>query len=293
MKSVFEVHKTDSVLGQKAGGRNLWGATSHTWSVALPVRESPLCCTNNSFSCSDRWGKKCVWPEQTNMLAQWALHTLVSPAHSICPRQGVPPDQNIQRITHSCSPFLLSQHKLSGLKYAFQTYFIYIQKIHLLTNWIHSYDPQTSHHIQVANECSLPLSSESIPRHFRGSSQGKVWVGFFCSFLGPPASSPEYQNWRLTGSEASGLKMFKLILQPPPSAWWKQRFFTKVPPWVAQRTTKKVAFSSLTGFKSSIKPNLSAWHGGVLARKPQTGSWQLPRVDSGRWKGNVAENNGC
>lgn len=169
-------HKTDSVLGPKAGGGNLWGATSHTWSVALPVRESPLCCTNNSSGCSERQGKKCVWPEQTNKLTQWALHTLVSPAHSICPRQGVPPDQNIQWITRSCTPFLLSQHKLSGLKYVFQTYFIYIQKIHLLTNWIHSFDSQTSHHIQVANECSLPLSSESIPEHFRGSSQGKAWV---------------------------------------------------------------------------------------------------------------------
>lgn len=45
---------------------------------------------------------------------------------------------------------------------------------------------------------------------------------------------------------------------------------------MAQRAIKKVAFSSLTGFKSSIKPNLSLRHGGVLARKPQTDSCLLP-----------------
>lgn len=124
-----------------------------------------------------------------------------------------------------------------------------------------------------------------------GSSQGKVW-GFsaFSHYL--QASGPEYQIWRLTGSEASGLKVFILSLQPSPGAWWKQRvFFIKVSSQVAQRTTKMVAFSSLT-IQKLYKAQFICVTRGCFSTK--TPSWFMPAPPCGFWemKGNVAENNG-
>lgn len=69
-----------------------------------------------------------VWPEETKMLTSWALHTLgIFTTLHLRPGQGVFSVQNIQWNTHGCSAFLRPQHKPGRVKYALQTYFIYIQ----------------------------------------------------------------------------------------------------------------------------------------------------------------------
>lgn len=122
----------------------------------------------------------------------------------------------------------------------------------------------------------------------------KVKSKFFLLFRRTSSKQPWISKLKANWIRSIWTENVHAHFQPSPQCLMKTKgfFLIKVSPWVAQRTTKKVAFSSLTGFKSPIKPNLSAWHGGVLARKPQTDSWQLPRVGSGRWKGNVAENDG-
>lgn len=69
-----------------------------------------------------------VWPEETKMLTSWALHTLgISTTLHLRPGQGASSARNMQWNTHGCSAFLRPQHKRGRVKYAFQTYFIYIQ----------------------------------------------------------------------------------------------------------------------------------------------------------------------
>lgn len=53
------------------------------------------------------------------------------------PRQGVLSMQNMQWNTHSCTIFLHPQHKPSGVKYAYQTYFIYIQSSNMKSIFCH------------------------------------------------------------------------------------------------------------------------------------------------------------
>lgn len=68
----------------------------------------------------------------------------------------------------------------------------------------------------------------------------------------------EYQNWKLTGPEASGLKVF--TLQPPPlpqRLMKREGLLFRLPPRAAQRAIRTAAFSSLPPFRSSAKPSLS------------------------------------
>lgn len=87
-----------------------------------------------------------VWPEETKMLTSWALHTLgIFTTLHLRPGQGVFSVQNIRWNTHGCSAFLRPQHKLGRVKYAFQTYFIYIQSSKMQSIFCHPWITYFTH----------------------------------------------------------------------------------------------------------------------------------------------------
>lgn len=240
------------------------------------------------------------------MLTNWALHTLVSSVHSICAQGKVFFQCRICNETLTVAPYFLHpQHKPSGVKYAYQTYFIYIQSSNMKSIFCHPgitrYSQNRPHFKDIFSQKEEDLRAKGLMRtsilewfllkvfnvkYFQRTSSKWPWMSKLkiswivtiwtknvqSHFCCPPRVPDEYRG------------DFKKKKRFPP----RQRETSKK----KKKREEETWFNSLSGFKSSMKPNLSLKHGDVLIWKPQTASCMLTRTGTGRWKGDVAEHNG-